>query len=135
MGNCCSTSPTEEMQADGKFSGGEVSKKKLLSNNVDESKTKPRTSFEDSNIKEIEKTVISCKVCVIPVILGKEITKETVIRETITIEESENLEYTFDVWTKKNTFLERTNPLSSFDSFYKDVDVILIQADFADSWN
>lgn len=48
------------------------------------------------------------------------------------IDTDEKYEYEFDVWTKKDSFLERSNPLSSFDTFYKNVDVIMIQADFDD---
>jgi len=66
-------------------------------------------------------------VCVIPLVFGKEFSNQKSFeRETVNFAEDEKHEFVFDVWTKKTSFMERTNPLSSFDAFYKDVDVILI---------
>lgn len=74
----------------------------------------------------------------IPVVIGNEIKNgSSYLQESLKITNDpgfELAEFDLDIWTKRNPFIERTNPLSSFDAFYRDVDVILIQADFADSW-
>lgn len=137
MGNCCSSDTGEQTLPETKFSGNPTQGKKLLNSNLGSNTEKPKATFEESNNGDKFKTRVECKVCVIPVVFGKDFTNQSsFVRDTVKVadEDDEKYEFVFDIWTKKTPFVERTNPLSSFDAFYKDVDVILIQADFADAW-